>query len=92
MNLKETALNFKGKKEITDLEKIPCDVEVKQDTFTGKTGLPVAFSYFEIDGWKYTITNKVLAELQNLFKASPNAKFFKMKKASNGELYAVTLD
>lgn len=91
-SLKEMALSYQGKKDIADLEKIPIDIEVKTDTFTNKDKQVVPFNYIEMNGWKYTIKGKMLEELQNLAKANPNAKFFRFKKASNGELFAIPLD
>jgi len=93
--LKESALKFTGKKELFDLEKIDVSFEVKTDTFDGKgdnAGKKIPYNYVEIDGYKYTIKADLMQQIKQTLEDRPLTKFIKVKKASNGTLYVISLD
>lgn len=92
MNLLESAKAFSGKKEVWTLDKIPVDIEMKEDTFTNKEGKEVKYFFVEINGYKYTITSKVLEAIQQVVNVRPETKFIKIQKTPKGEIYAVPLD
>lgn len=90
-NLKETAVNFKSGKDITDLEKIPTDIEVKTGEFE-KNGQKMTYTYFELDGWKYTIKSKVMESIKQMLGVRPQTKFIKVNKTPAGEYFVIPLD
>ncbi len=90
--LKDSAIAYKGKKEITDLASIPVDIEFKSGTFKNAEGKDMNFNFIEIEGYKYTIKAKLMQQIQNLLNARPTTKNIKIQKASNGELFVIPLD
>lgn len=93
--LREAAQQFVGKKELTDLDKIPLDIEIISDTFDGKgenAGKKIPYQYIEINGWKYTIRANILEQMQTIALTRPTTKFVKVNKTPKGELFVVPLD
>ncbi len=93
--LREKATTFVGKKELFDLDKIPLDIEIKEDTFDGKgenAGKKIPYSYIEIGGWKYTIRANIMEQMQTIALTRPTTKFVKVNKTPKGELFVVPLD
>jgi hypothetical protein len=90
--LKEFASTYSGKKDITDVKRIPVETQVNSGTFKNSDGKDMPFNYFEIDSYKYTIKAKVLAQIKYLLEQKPNIKAFKVSKAPNGELVVFDVD
>lgn len=90
--LRDSAVAFKGKKEITDLASIPVDVEFKTGSFKNSEDKVMSFNFIEIDGYKYTIKAKLMQQIQNLLNARPATKNIKVQKGSNGDLFVIPLD
>lgn len=90
--LRDSAMAFKGKRELSDLDKIPVDIEFKTSTFTGKEGKDIPFSFIEIDGYKYNIPGKVMSQIQMVLVNRPTTKHVKVNKTPSGELYVSPLD
>lgn len=88
--LKDSAMAWE-KRDIFSLDKIPVDIEIKEDVFE-KNGKAVKYLYFEKDGWKYTIKSNFLEKLRQLLEIRPETKFVKAKKNSDGDVYFVPLD
>ena len=91
-SLRDSAIVFKGKKELTDLDKIPVDIEFKTDKFKNAQGVDTPFNFIEIDGWKYTIKAKIMSQIQMVLASRPQTKFIKVQKAPNGDIYVMPLD
>jgi hypothetical protein len=90
--LKEFAGSYSGKKDITDIKRIPVDLPINSGTFKNSEGKDMPFNYFEIEGYKYTIKAKVLAQMKYLLEQKPNIKAFKVSKAPNGDLVVFDVD
>lgn len=91
-SLKETSLNFKGRRDLWDLEFVPINSEVKDGTFSGEGGKPIAFQYIEIDGYKYTIRAKNLEAIKNIIEMRPSTTKVKFKKTDKGEILCAPID
>lgn len=83
--LKDKAINFKSR-DITDLDKISVDIEIKTGEFE-KNGKKVPYDYFEVDGWKYSIKADVLKQIQLIVTQNPGIKFIKVKRTPSGVIY-----
>lgn len=91
--LKQTALNYSGNKDITELERVSIDLEVKTDSYTSKiTKQPVTWNYIEVDGIKYSIPNKALVKMKELLEIRPTTKFIKVNKGTDGQYSVINLD
>lgn len=90
--LKESALIYKGKKELTDLESISVDSEFKTGTFKDKNNKDIAYSYLEIEGWKYTVSGKIMSQIQMVLANRPTTKHIKIQKTPQGEIMVIPLD
>jgi len=89
--LKETAIAYKGKKELTDLDKILVNSEIHQGTFTNDAGKEIAFNYIEIDGYKYTIKGTLMNQIKRILEARPTTTAIKIKE-EKGEFFVIPLD
>lgn len=89
--LGELALNYKAGKDITDLDSIPVDIEVKEGEFD-KNGQKMKYSYFEIDNWKYTLKSNVMSKIKQIMAARPTTKHIKVSKDDKGEYFVIPLD
>lgn len=90
--LKDTAMNYSGRKELSDLESIPVDIEVKTDKFTGKDGKEYPFSFIEVGGWKYTLKAKDLDKIKQIVQVRPTTKHIKFQKDGQGGFFVIPLD
>lgn len=83
VTLKEKAINYKGK-ELTDLDKISVNLDVKEG-LNEKTGRK--FEYVEIEGWKYWIPADLVKQIQAVLMQYPALQYVRIKKLHNGMLY-----
>jgi hypothetical protein len=93
--LKEFASSYASKKEITDLESIPINTEVKTGTFDGKgenEGKKMPFNYIEIDGWKYTLRGALVDQIKAVIANKPTCTKIKIGKTPKGELFVMPID
>ena len=89
--LKEAAKSYKGKKELTDLEKIPVDISFQEGTFTNDQNKEIKFNFIEIDGYKYTIRSALMSQIKRLLDARPMTKNIKIQE-EKGETFVIPLD
>lgn len=92
MNLKELSLSHVAKKEITDLDSVDLNLEVKESEFQTKEGTKAKFNYIEIDNYKYTIKSKVLSALKNIMTLRPQTTKVKFNKNEDGSITVIPLD
>jgi len=91
-SLKETALNYKSeKKDITNLESIPIDIEVKEGSFE-KNGKKMSYKFVEMNGWQYSIKASLFEKIQQIIAARPATTKIKINKTPTGELFVIPLD
>lgn len=90
-SLKDSAMSYE-KRDIFSLDKIPVDIEIKTDAFTGKDGKIIDFQFIEIGGWKYPIKAKYLDKIKQVLEMRPDTKFVKAKKSAEGEIYFIPVD
>jgi hypothetical protein len=90
-NLKETAKQFGGKKELTDLPEIPVDIEVRKDSYQ-KDGQTREYYYIELNGWKYTIRAEALEKIKTVITLRPQTTKIKFYKDDKGQLAVMPLD
>ena len=89
--LKETAVAYKGKKELTDLDKISVNLEMQQGTFTNNEGKEIVYNYIEIDGYKYTVKGVIMNQIKRLLEARPTTTSIKITE-EKGEFFVMPLD
>lgn len=90
--LRDASLNYSPKKELHQLQSVPVDIEIIEDTFKNEAGADVKYKYVEINGYRYTINKKSLAALKNIVAARPSVKNVKFEKAEDGSVFVVPLD
>lgn len=83
MKLNEFAAQYQGKRELTDLDKIPVDIDLKEGTFNSEDGKELKYYYIEIDGYKYAIKSTVLKQMKEIIATRPLTKFFRFRKLDN---------
>jgi len=84
--IKQMAQNYEPPqtKNIADLAMVPVDVEIKEEEATKSDGEKFKYKYIDIEGEKYRVPNKVLADLKTLLENNPNMKFFRVVKKGEG--------
>ena len=85
-NLKETVLAYEPPQtlNVADLEVVPIDVEVHEETGKNKEGEDFTYNYIEVDGKRYRVPNSVLTELKTILEEQPNLTKFRVKKTGAG--------
>ena len=83
--LREEAQAYKPQqmKNITELEVIRTDLEVKEETF-GEGAETFIAKTFEVDGEKYRIPVSVLNGLKAILEKKPDLKTFQVAKSGQG--------
>ena len=96
-NISEAAISYEPPKtkNITDLEDVPTDIEITEETHT-KTNEDGAEEEFtikvvEVEGEKYRVPISVLKNLKAILEEKPNLKTFKVKKSGSGMNTAYTV-
>ena len=87
MNIKEASIAYepKGKTlNIAELEKIPINLELQEETHTDKKGKAFSIKVFEYNGNKYRLPATVLEGLKAILSKLPDTKFFSVLKQGQG--------
>lgn len=84
------AFEPKQTKNVSDLDRIPTDIEVEDDSFPCKdkeTGeqKTVHQKVVVVDDVKYRVPGSVLGALKQIKKLNPNLKYFKVARVGTGQ-------
>ena len=85
-NLKEAAVNYvpPTTRNIAELEKVPVNVEIREESFTKEDGEQFSIKKITVDGEDYKVPVMVLKQLKEILKEIPNLEFFKVNKTGSG--------
>ena len=85
MNLKQTAQAFEPTrlKNISDLDKVSIDIDVRTEVRDGKDGSYTVY-LAKIDGTDYRVPTSVLGGLKALLRKMPQLKFFSVLRSGEG--------
>ena len=93
VSLREASLNYKGKKDITELEKVPVDdLQVYEKTFKNKQDQEITYFYVELNGIQYTVKTMAINKLKELLTNRPQTKIVRFTKDGNGQFSVIPLD
>lgn len=86
VSIKTAAKNFVKKqlRNISDLEAISVEVDIKSKTETRGDGTTYDYKYVEHNGEEYRVPESVLFSLQEMLKKKPNMKTFYVSKSGSG--------
>lgn len=86
MNLKEEAKAYEPKQiqNIADLEKVPVDIEVVENTFDDSEGKQFSAKIVTVDSIDYRVPVSVLKSLKAILKEKPNTKYIKVIRTGQG--------
>lgn len=90
--LKEAALNYRGQKEITELDKVPADISISEGEFKNKAEQVIKYYFIELNQEKYKVKTAALVAIKELLTLRPQTKFFKVNKNTQGQYSAIPLD
>lgn len=84
--LKEEAKAYEPQhiKNIVELEAVSVEQEIKKDIRKNKDGEEYAIAYINVAGIEYRVPAPVLEQLQEILKAKPDLKTFKVTKKGDG--------
>jgi len=84
--LKKEAEEYKSQKvkNIADLESVPVELEVTEETFADEDGKDFTIKVVEIDNEKYRVPVSVLKQLKVVMEDNPDLKKFKVKRTGTG--------
>jgi len=71
-------------KNITELARVPVDIETKDETFTKEDGEEFTIKKISVDNEDYRVPVSVLKQLKEILKEMPNLKFFKVTSSGSG--------
>jgi hypothetical protein len=71
-------------KNIADLEKVPTDIEVVDNTFKNKDGENFNVKIITIDGEDYRVPLSVLKSLKAILEEKPDLEAFKVVRSGSG--------
>lgn len=71
-------------KNITELGRVPVDVEIRDETFTKEDGEDFTIKRISINNEEYKVPLTVLKQLKEILKEMPELKFFKVSKTGEG--------
>lgn len=91
VTLREFASSYKSAKDLTDLQEIPVNIEIKEGSFE-KNGSKLKYHFIEIDNWKYSLKGDIIQQIQQVISNRPTTTKIKVNRAPNGALYVVPLD
>lgn len=85
-SLKEEAENYVAKKtkNIADLDIVPVNLDVQEETATDKDGKDFTYKYITVDSESYRVPNTVLDEMKTMIKENPKLEFIKVIKEGEG--------
>jgi len=81
---KAKAYEPKQTKNITDLEVVRVDAEVKETTARDKEGKEFTYNYITIDDEEYRLPDSVLKDLKVILESKPDLSSFQVKKTGTG--------
>lgn len=90
--LKDAALGYSGKKDITELDKVPTDLQVYESSFKNAQGQDIKFFYIELNGSKYNIKGAAMIKLKEMLSLRPQTKYVKINKSADGQYSVIPLD
>ena len=90
--LRDVAISFAGKHEITELDKVPTDVQIYEASFENQAKQTIKYFYAELNGMKYTIKSGAMNKIKELLTLRPQTKFIKVNKGSDGQYSVIPLD
>ena len=90
--LKDAALAFSGKHEITELDKVPTDLQIYESSFENAQKQTIKYYYCEFNGVKYTIKSAAMNKIKELLTLRPQTKFIKVNKGNDGQYSVIPLD
>ena len=71
-------------KNISELEKVSIELDVKEKEFTKDDGKKFTVMYVEIDGEEYRLPVSVLQSLKAIIEKKPKMKYFSVAKEGEG--------
>ena len=71
-------------KNICELEKVPVDIDVKENTYQKDDGTDFQVLEAEIEGQKYRIPKSVLPQLKAFLEKKPDMTHFTVSKSGSG--------
>jgi len=71
-------------KNISDLDKVPTDIEIEEREFTKEDGTTFKIKVIVVDDEEYRVPTSVLKSLKVILEDKPDLKFFKVKKTGEG--------
>lgn len=85
-SIKDMSMAYKPMttENICVLEKVPVDIDVKENTYTKEDGTDFQVLETEIEGQKYRIPKSVLPQLKVFLEKKPDMKFFTVSKSGSG--------
>jgi len=86
VKLNEEAKNYEAPtmKNITDLESVPTDLEVVEETFKEGTEDEFKVKIIRVDGESYRVPVSVLKSLKAILEHKPDLKTIKVTKSGTG--------
>ena len=85
--LKEEAQAYEPPQTLTiaDLDRVPVDMELKDETFKEGTKDELTVKVFEHEGKKYRVPGVVLGNIKELLKRMPKMKYVSVIKSGTGK-------
>ena len=90
--LKDAAISFAGKHDITELDKVPTDAQIYESSFENQNKQTIKFFYIELNNIKYNIKSAAMIKIKELLTLRPQTKFIKINKGSDGQYSVIPLD
>ncbi|MBU1054038.1 MAG: hypothetical protein KKC46_09435 [Proteobacteria bacterium] len=86
MNLKTEANNYvpPQTKNIADLDHVPVDVEIFEDTATSSDGEQFTYKYIVADGTRYRVPGIVLGGIKAILNKIPDCKSVMVQREGSG--------
>lgn len=85
-SLKDKATEYKSPetKNISELQRVPVDITIQENTYAKDDGTPFSVNEIEVDGEKYRVPNIVLKQMQGLLKDIPDLKAVRVMRSGEG--------
>ncbi|KKM04651.1 hypothetical protein LCGC14_1762080 [marine sediment metagenome] len=87
MNIKEFAKTYepKGMGNITELEVVRADIEIKEEDRTDQNHEPYHVMFIVVDSKEYRVPSSVVTQLKAVIEAKPDVVTFKVTKTGEGK-------
>lgn len=85
-SLKEEAETYVAKKtkNIADLDIVPVNLDVEEETGTDKEGKEFTYKYIKVNEENFRVPNTVLDDLKTMILENPTIEFIKVIKEGEG--------